>query len=122
MLSVFLAACAVTFSPSSGFTSQVIECGNYAGIGMTYDPQTFEVVAIWEDGPAARAGIRIGDVFVSVNGTAVSSTASVQQLVVNPPGTRLEITLRRPSRDALVRVSLETECIPASFGTLEDAP
>jgi C-terminal processing protease CtpA/Prc len=88
---------------------------------VKFDGESREITEVWGDGPAARAGIETGDVFLTVNGTDVSSRSPVgpRDLVLNPPGTRLEITSRRPSRDALVRVSLLTECIPASFGTFE---
>jgi S1-C subfamily serine protease len=50
------------------------------GIAVRGGPQGPIVIAIDLDGPAARGGARIGDVVVSVNGTAVASPADLDRL------------------------------------------
>ncbi|HWR53002.1 MAG TPA: trypsin-like peptidase domain-containing protein [Bryobacteraceae bacterium] len=39
------------------------------------------VLSVGEDGPAARAGVLIGDVLVSLDGTAVSDTEDIQRIL-----------------------------------------
>lgn len=49
------------------------ELGNreFAGVGMQIDP-SFRIAVVFEAGPAAQAGVRVGDVLLTVDGTPVA--------------------------------------------------
>ena len=82
--------------------------GGYLGIGgLDISPERakalnlkeergVEVSSLAEDGPAAKAGIKEGDVVLEFNGQAVQGTAQFQRLVrETPPGRQVKITVWR---------------------------
>ncbi len=83
------------------------------------------IVALTEGGPAARAGLRIGDKIVGINGKPRSNVRQTEMYA--PAGTRMTFTVRRPGVDHLVTVELECVNNPGRlqafrpFKTVEDA-
>ena len=82
--------------------------GGYLGIGgLDISPERakalnlkeergVEVSSLAEDGPAAKAGLKEGDVVLEYNGQAVQGTAQFQRLVrETPPGRQVKITVWR---------------------------
>jgi S1-C subfamily serine protease len=62
-------------------------------------PSCVEVVEIVEQGPAARAGLRIGDLIVAVDGAAVGDMATLQRsLLPERIGATTRITVARDQR------------------------
>ena len=73
--------------------------GHYYGVGMTIVPRdnfTY-VLAPMVGSPAARAGIRPGDVILSVDGHTAEalSSSEVADMLKGPKGTVVKITMRR---------------------------
>ncbi len=65
------------------------------------------VTGVSAGGPAARAGIRAGDVLLAVNGTAVPSPLDLVRTVAGVvPGTRVSVTLRRNGARMAVPVTV----------------
>jgi serine protease Do len=82
--------------------------GGYLGIGgMEVTPERVkalnlkeergvEVSSVEEDGPAAKAGIKSGDVVLEFNGTPVQGTVEFQRMVSEmPPGRQVKLTVWR---------------------------
>jgi serine protease Do/serine protease DegQ len=86
------------------------------GLGMT-DPPAGEGAAIAElqdNSPAARAGLRKGDVVTALNGRPVRSAAELRaRLGVIPVGESVELRVRRGN---------ETQTLKATIGEIEKAP
>lgn len=71
---------------------------NYVGIGVTVNYEHEEglfVQAVTAGGPAEKAGIRIGDIIVAVEGVSVAGDArhSATDLIRGEPGTKVTLTL-----------------------------
>lgn len=99
---------------------EIISQGTYGGIGIDagFRGDQIVVIAPLEGYPAERAGIRPGDVILSVNEVSVEgmSPEEVQQLTIGDAGTSLTITLKRtgiedPLTFDLVRERIEVKNI-----------
>ena len=65
------------------------------------------VTQVIQNGPAAEAGIRVGDVIVAFGGSRVNQDSSLQQLIGRyRPGAGVEITLSRAGQQQKVTVKL----------------
>ncbi len=64
-------------------------------------------------GPAARAGLRAGDIILALAGTTVNTIEELQGVLIQQPvGARAEISLRRGERQMLLSVTLEEAPLP----------
>jgi S1-C subfamily serine protease len=65
------------------------------------------VVSVQPDGPAAKAGLLLGDVLVAVDGAAVGAPEDVQALIAaRPAGSTLTATILRAGAPAEVRITV----------------
>ena len=78
--------------------------GKYYGVGMSIQPQPDKdggtkivVLAPFEGTPSFKAGIRPGDVIVSIDGKATTGmdSAAVASLLKGPKGTHVAVTMER---------------------------
>jgi carboxyl-terminal processing protease len=124
--------------PESTKQSREHMSGSFEGIGATLEiinPDTLEgvrVVNVYRDGPAAKAGVKAGDIFQEVDGTDVSSfnTSEVVSLVRGPKGTTVSIKMLRSSgetqetvafsiqRDTITILDVESAMLPNNVGYL----
>lgn len=69
-------------------------------------PQAVEAVEVMPDGPAAAAGLRRGDILLSVDGAPVGSMDRLFQLLTRiPPGSPVELGLLRHGRTLALRLT-----------------
>jgi carboxyl-terminal processing protease len=82
----------------------------YTGIGVSLlpSPRGYEVVSL-PDGPAARAGVRVGDTIVRIDGAAAARLSMTHALtaILGRPGTTVRLGLRRGARTLELRVRRE---------------
>ncbi|MCL2491660.1 MAG: S41 family peptidase [Coriobacteriia bacterium] len=89
------------YMPADDFKSysETME-GSFGGIGVVLAEENgnVRVAQVYEDTPAARAGIENGDWFFEIDGIQRDSwtTQEIQRLVKGEPGTTVTITLCRP--------------------------
>lgn len=85
--------------------------GVVAGIGVVLDQRSSAplVISVVDGSPAARAGLRAGDVIASVDGveTARLPMGELGDLVRGAPGSVVELGIERPGRDDRERVMVE---------------
>ena len=96
---------------------KMMTTGKYAGIGSVIryhtDKKTTVIAEPYEGMPAYKAGLRAGDLILSVNGTDVKemSTDSVSDLLRGEPGTSLTLEIERPGRKGKMNITLERASI-----------
>jgi carboxyl-terminal processing protease len=84
--------------------------GSYPGIGIEVSAESegIKVVRSLADSPAARAGIRGGDVILQIDNEPVGRNVSAAlEQMRGPPGSLVRLTLRRAESAELVSVALE---------------
>ena len=65
------------------------------------------VAGISDNGAAKAAGIKEGDIILSINGTSVNTTSELLEIVgIHRPGDKLDLNVRRSNKDRLVQVVL----------------
>ena len=89
--------------------------GSFEGIGAVLTPndrQTgkgVEILTVYAGGPASKAGLQRGDIFVSVDGTDVAAmtTSEVADLVRGPKGTTVNLVMNRPGQPEPVTFAIQ---------------
>ncbi|MBW3550216.1 MAG: S41 family peptidase [Proteobacteria bacterium] len=89
--------------------------GAYDGIGVELQRQAdgvLRVIAPIDDTPAARAGLRSGDLIIAIDGEPVSlEGGDTSAPLRGPPGTEVVLTITREGREESFDVTLERETI-----------
>jgi len=79
-------------------------------------PRGFRVKIVYPNSPAARAGVRVGDQVVSVDGASVDSQEAFETMLsTRGPGRPFKVVLR--SREGERTVTLQGEAPPPGIGT-----
>jgi carboxyl-terminal processing protease len=93
--------------------------GSFEGIGAVLTAHNrqsgkgVEILTVYKGGPADKAGVQRGDVFLSVDGVDVKdgTTSDVVDLVRGPKGTTVHISLLRPGAEAPVEFDIKRDTI-----------
>ncbi len=89
--------------------------GTYDGVGITiaFRNEMLTIVAVREEGPAARAGVLAGDQIIKVNDILADKLglAEAMEMMRGKPGQPLKLTLRRPANNELLEIGLVREVI-----------
>ena len=90
--------------------------GQFGGLGLevTADKDGLvKVVSPIDDTPAARAGIKAGDLIVQINGKSIEglTLSDTVDKMRGPPNTKIDLTLKRQGVDKPINVSLIREVI-----------
>lgn len=104
------------FMPKEIFEQMQKETGGtYDGVGITiaFRNEMLTIVAVREEGPAARAGVLPGDQIIKVNEILADKLglAEAMEMMRGKPGQPLKLTLRRPANNQLLEVALVREVI-----------
>lgn len=98
------------FSPEEYHELLDVTEGEYAGIGVEISVRdgVTEIVAIFDDSPAERAGLQPGDQIVTVGDTPIGDAPveTVQARLRGPAGSRVTLTMRHPEEEATWVVTL----------------
>lgn len=90
------------FAPRDFADFQEATEGRFEGVGMTVDKvdDGLKVISVYEGSPAARGGLRPGDVITHVNGRSIASASSEESTtkIKGPAGTAVRLTVRTEKR------------------------
>ena len=90
---------------------QQINSDPNSGLRVDQDQQGVLIVRVVPDSPAARAGLRAGDVIQQLNGQAVAQAEDLQQVVEDSSvGEELRLGLKRNGQD--ISLSVRTGAYP----------
>jgi serine protease Do len=79
----------------------------WLGVSVEDRSDGVTIAALDRVGPAAKAGIKAGDVVVSVNGDKIeSSRGLIRAVAVVPPGNSVRLTIRRQGREMEIPVNV----------------
>jgi len=85
-------------------------CQEKKGIIGIFVKEDGYVVQVTEDGPAAKAGLKVGDKIIKINGCPVSELSEIICGLRGEPGTTVEVTVMRNNKEytfKIVRVRLK---------------
>lgn len=95
--------------------NQTLE-GNYEGIGVevTSDNNKVKVTKVFDDTPAKKAGIKVGDYITKVNGesTEGKTLSEVVSSIKNAKSKDVEITITRDNQEKVLKVTRATVDMP----------
>ena len=95
--------------------NQTLE-GNYEGIGVevTSDNNKVKVTKVFDDTPAKKAGIKVGDYITKVNGesTEGKTLSEVVSSIKNAKSKDVEITITRDNQEKVLKVTRMTVDMP----------
>ena len=104
------------FTPKEYADFQMSQDSEFSGIGTTVQPDRLglRVAQVFDESPAARAGIRVDDRIVSVNGVSLKglSQEAATTRVKGPKGSDVRLGLRRGSRTLTLTVTRATVSVP----------
>jgi carboxyl-terminal processing protease len=104
------------FTPKEYAEYQMSQDSQFSGIGTTVQPDPFglRVAQVFDESPAARAGVKVGDVIVAAGGKALKGLAQEAAVarVKGPRGTDVVLGLRRGKRKLEVTVTRATVSVP----------
>jgi carboxyl-terminal processing protease len=107
---------------------KLMTTGQYGGIGALIQQYGNNVVVSepYENTPAAKAGLRAGDIFLKINGQNVQNknSSDISTILKGQPGTSLTIEIERPTDGKKYTFSVKREDIKFPpvpyFGMLDD--
>lgn len=116
------------YIPASEYASYMESSANaYVGVGITVqlreDQKGLDIVSVEENGPAAEAGIRAGDILVAVNGEDITanSLSETKNLIRGEENSQVELgILRNDQRLDLSVTRKRFETPVATYEMLED--
>jgi PDZ domain/Caspase domain len=104
----------VPFSPNA--TMQAIACPNgYAGLGVqiALDKDAVKVTTVYDDSPAARAGIRAGDVITQISNEPIGGLALTQvtEKLRGTPNSEVILTITREGSSSSLQLKVSRDII-----------
>ena len=80
--------------------------GSFGGIGITFtmDKGSPKIISAIDGTPAAKAGIKSGDIITHINGKAGLTSDEAAEVMRGRPGTKIKLSIYRESAQETRRV------------------
>jgi carboxyl-terminal processing protease len=113
------------FSPKDYADFSEVTDGAFEGVGMTVeqDPKGLRVISVYSGTPAAKGGVRPGDLIIRVNGKSLAGVSSQEATarIKGRAGTTVGLTLRSQGRERTVRLQRQKVQIPVVQSSMKRA-
>jgi hypothetical protein len=87
--------------------------GNRAFMGVSFEPNSVVVSKVTKDGPAAQAGVKVGDKFLMMDDAKIGSVTDVLKLLQKmKPGSETKVQIQRGEEKVTVTLKLGTPPAP----------
>jgi S1-C subfamily serine protease len=103
-------AVAAILDAALGATVEPLDSATAEGLGISPRDRGLVITSLGASGPAARAGLRPGDVIERISGTSVGSAADAATVVKGAGASNIILTLNRRGHYAMV--SLPIRALP----------
>lgn len=101
------------WAPAAPMVAQVEPPKVMVGIRMDEEDGRVIIADVIEDTPAAKAGMRAGDLLVSVSGVEIKATTDVRDALKDKnPGDEIEVRVEREGKAETLRVTLAAYNLP----------
>jgi len=104
------------FAPRDYADFQQATEGRFEGVGMQVTPvdEGLRVVVVYEDSPAARGGLRKGDLITEVDGRSIAGASSEESTtrIKGPAGTEVKLTVQTGEDERELRLKRAEVEIP----------
>jgi carboxyl-terminal processing protease len=94
---------------------RVMTTGEYGGLGALFRQNKGKtyIVETYEESPAAKAGLKPGDVILAVDGKEIGSRSAdeLEQLFLGQPGTLIKLSIQHPGNDQIQVLEIQREKI-----------
>lgn len=95
--------------------------GNYKGVGMTIQTNedgTTTIISVYDDGPADKAGLKVDDVLLAIDGEDVTekNADDIAGMVRNTDKTSVKIKIRRGEEEKTIKVKISDVSIETVAG------
>lgn len=90
--------------------------GNYQGLGIEYIvfSDTLFIYNLFKDGPADKAGLKVGDRLLAANGISLTdslSTIQIQEAMLGTPGSAIDLKVYRRRESKIIDFKIKRELI-----------
>jgi len=99
--------------------------GTYDGIGISISlTETYEIyiVEVFENSPAHKAGLAVGDIIKSINGESVENknTEEASNIIKNSKDKKVNIVVNRNGEELSFDLEIKTLIVPAITSSIKD--
>ena len=113
------------FSPKDYSAFQEVTQGEFEGVGMTVEEaeRGLRVMSVYDGSPAARGGIKPGDIITEVDGRSIAGASSEVSTarIKGPKGTKVTLTVRTGKRERTVQLRRDRVDIPVVESSMKRA-
>jgi len=87
--------------------------GSTVGFGFNYDRSSYELNEIWADTPAEKAGLKVGDVVIALDGIPIEDSPAFNE--PKKPGVIYRLSIERDSEPYIFKITADEFSYPETL-------